>query len=227
MAFPAVAATNTSFNGALTSHTLALPTGIASGDLLIAFFSAADAGSAITWPSGWTQLYSVLQSVNDVVRMSAAYRVAAGTEGASITVTTALAERSAHNSYRITGQQGTPVAATAAGDDTAAANPPNLAPSWGAADTLWLAAYGCSEPANPTAPPTNYTDNININTGGTTGSHGNTASARRQLNAASEDPGAFTHATGGGIDWVAATIAVQPVAETHVFPTRTNTLLRM
>src|SRR5687767_5901305 len=88
MAFPSIAATNTT-NGTVASATpvINLPTGIVSGNLLLAFIRVVnDAGGSITWPAGWNELFeTVADASND--RMSLAWRLADGTEGSTVTVT--------------------------------------------------------------------------------------------------------------------------------------------
>lgn len=101
MASPAVQTTATSQHDGsnTTSHVVSLPSGIVSGNLLVVNFCN-DGNAAVTFPAGWTKFLDIAQS-NDV-RLSSAYRQADGTEGSTITVTTASNERSGHTAYRIT-----------------------------------------------------------------------------------------------------------------------------
>lgn len=206
-AFPIVAATNTSVRETTgTSHTVNLPAGITSGDLLIVFFGAGN-GVTVTWPGGWTEFTS--GTVAGSVQQNAAYRRADGTEGASITVTTSAARRSVHASYRITGHHATsnPEGASATGT-SANPDPPNLAPSWGTAeDVLWIVSETHSTSDAITAYPTNYGNTLEI---ATSVSALRLGSARRELNASSENPGTYTIANSR--DWVAGTAAVRPAA---------------
>lgn len=204
MAFPVVAATNTStVDTVTTSHTVALPAGIASGDLLIVLFATENL--TLTWPSGWTSFLDV----NNGGKLAAAYRVANGSEGASISVTTNFGWKSAHTSYRISGYQGVPEATTATGSSSSP-NPPSLTPAWGQAETLWLVACAGQALSAPTVEsyPTNYTNGIN-SVGGGSDADFSLGSARRSLDAAAEDPVAFT--LSGSVQWVAATIGIRPV----------------
>jgi hypothetical protein len=184
-----------------TSHTVYLPSNISSGNLLLVFFSIyVSSVPTITFPGGWTQLYNTTYST--YVRSGAWYRVADGTEGATITVTTSTNASSAHTSYLLTQYSGTPEGAAATGS-SAAPDPPNLTPSWGAKDTLWFAVCGTGAfGGSVTSYPTNYADGkLYLYTSG-----GN-ATAIRQLNAASENPGAFTLSSSAF--WVAGTVAIQ------------------
>lgn len=214
MAFPSVAAapTATPFASAVTSMPVSMPSSIASGDLLLAFVEVRNAG---TWtkPSLWNDIPTLSQNGGGSVgKLNGFYKIAAGTESGTTPIWTASAGTTGEwQVYRITGWQGTTSseAATTSGD-ASAANSPNLAPSWGAEDTLWLsiAGHAAISAAAFTAGPSNYSGFQN-NGASTGGSAVSIASAYRQLNASSEDPGAFT-AGGSNRFWAAATVAVRP-----------------
>jgi hypothetical protein len=157
--------------------------------------------------------------------MSIAYRNADGLEGATVDVTTDNNRKSSHTSYRITGHDsGTaPEISTGATGASANPDPDSLTPTGGAKDYLWLAIYGADDEQTTSAYPTNYTDGISENS--SSGSFGSTVgSARRQLNAVSENPGTFTMSVSN--QWAAATIAVHPTAVTRIprHPAAYNTL---
>lgn len=200
MTFPVVAGTNTSTQTSATSHTVNLPASIAAGDLLIVLFGWPATADDVSTPSGWTQFMNVLNNT----RLYGFYRVADGGEGSTLTVTSSSSAASRHNSYRITGYQGTLEVATATGSSTTP-NPPNLAPSWGAEDTLWIAAAHNSNTTADIAAPTNYGNLLEAFL-----SPFEMNSARRELNASSEDPGTFANASNA--QWQAATIAIRPAA---------------
>lgn len=204
MAFPVVAniaASERTTNG--TAHTVSLPINIASGDLLIVAFSV-DQIPTVTWPTGWTELFA--QSNSNQVRFEVRYRVADGTEGASISLTTSTSEKSSHQSWRITGYQGAPEAGTVVTGVDNAPDPPSLSPSWGVADTLWIALEGNDGSILATGFPSTYPDNQRTDESGANGT--GIASATRNFNAASDDPGTFT--LEASEQWVANTIAVRP-----------------
>jgi len=201
--FPTVAATNTSNATEVTSHAISLPADILSGHLLIVLLGLAD-NRTTTWPGGWTEMWSV--SSAGAVVFEGYYRIADGTEGATITVTTNFGTTSGHNSYRITGYADTPEDGTPATGSGTTPDPPSLTPSWGAEDTLWLACM-MHDVADITGFPTNYTDGIESSAGS---SSAITGSARRELNATSENPGTFTVSL--SFDWIANTIAIRPAA---------------
>jgi len=208
--FPQVAAVNGGNNNSnATSHTVNLPSGIASGDLLLVFF-ASDGSPTITFPNegtDWIQLFETARGT--AVKFSACYRIANGTEGNTITVTTSASERTAHTSYRITGYSGIPVCGTSATGNNTTPNPPSLSPSWGAKDTLWFTCCGYDQGQGTVSTyPTNYTNGRNDRSNNTQGC--GVGSAHRELNAASEDPEMFTISLSE--QWVAQTVAVQPTA---------------
>lgn len=202
MAFPHVAAVNGGNNESetATEHTVNLPSGIVSGNLLLVFFTGYACGT-ITFPSGWTQLFSGAETY---MKLEGWYRIADGTEGSTITVTTLKAWTN-NTSYRITAYSGTPEAGTASTGIDANPNPPNLAPSWGAFNTLWFAAIGTTAHASCSAYPTNYTDG-RFDAYDIGGSGVGLGSARRELNAISDDPGTFT--VNAISRWVANTVVV-------------------
>ncbi len=207
--FPSVAATNGGNSGAnTTSHTINLPTGINSGDLLIVIVSI-DVVPTVTWPSGWTSTVLFTTAMpNNFATFTAAYRIADGTEGSTITITTSSSEGSAHTSWRITGYQGTPEFCGPTTANTSSPNPCALTPSWGADDVLWLAVCGYNGNHSITAYPANYSNTINNRWANSNGT--GVGSGERLLNAASEDPGAFTLSASN--DTAASTIAIRGAA---------------
>jgi len=213
MSFPTVAATNTSIvGGGSTSHSVSLPSSISSGDLLIVgFVDSIGTSCTTTFPTGWTAVGSKVDNGgNTGVRLG--YRVADGTEGASITVVTSAATKSAHCSYRITGfDSGTaPEQGSGTTGSDATAELASYSPSWGSADTLWLEFGGDGDVGGPfTAGSTNYTDLLAINTTGTqSASNCCIGSARRNNTTATESPDAMTITA--SFAWVSVLAAVRP-----------------
>jgi len=176
---------------------ISLPASIAAGDLLIVeiFLN----GSIATSP-GFTQLLA----------SNIYWREADGTEGATVTFT-GDNSHSSHNSYRITGWDdgGAPEGATDTGDT----NAPSLTPSWGSKDTLWLAfvAIAANTACDFTAAPTDFTDLIKSAEAEEGGIRIRSASARRELTAASLDAGAFT-TSGTIVAAVGTIVAIEPGA---------------
>jgi hypothetical protein len=155
---PAVQGTNTSGESTdTTTHTVSLPTGVSGGDLLIVFF-ACDANETVTWPTadGWS---SIFHQTNNVT-LDIGYKIADGTEGSTITVSTGSIEQSAHISYRITGYDSdrAPEVSTGATGNSTAPNPDSLTPTGGAKDYLWIAVEGNDNESAATGYPGSYTN---------------------------------------------------------------------
>lgn len=216
MAFPVDAGRQPSSVGAVnTSHTVTLTGSIAAGNLLIIGFSYAITANTVTWPGGWTAIPSGAneQTSGSSEGLASAYRWADGTEGASISVGTSVGTRSASICWRITGAMNpatqAPEALTAIGVN-GQADPPSLTPTGGAKDYLWLAIGANSSLTELTTAPTNYSNfdhaQALAGTGAATSAIGG---ATRQLNAASENPGAFAGAEATS-EWVGLTIAIHP-----------------
>lgn len=204
--------TSTTFATSVTSMPVTMPASIASGDLLTAFVEVRNAGTYSTVPTGWTSFLSQAGG-GATGKLDGFYKIAAGTEsGTTPTWIASTGTTATWQVVRTTNWHGTtpPEATTASGDATAA-NPPSLTPSWGALNTLWLAVAGHAaiSAAAFTAAPANY--NNFLNTGASTGGSAvSLATSYRDLNATSEDPGAFT-AGGSNRFWAAATVAIRPI----------------
>lgn len=206
-AYPIVESTDTSIVPTQeTSHTVDLPSGIESGDLLLMLFGA-QAEVVITWPGGWTELDQ--HQNGDVTEGAggAAYRVATGSEGSTATVTTNAITDSAHHTFRITDYTGVPEISTVAYGTSSSPNPSSLTPSWGTSLTLWFTFFGGdhASPASVSSYPSSYGDGqATLSRDG----YAWIASARRELASSSENPGSFTlSAVADG--WHVWTISVQ------------------
>lgn len=206
MAFPQTAAPTESTIENVTNHPVLMPPVVNAGDLLLVFFGSQN--RAVTPPAGWT----LISTGNNNYELNVFRKVAAGTEaGTSPVFTTDSGANSSHQVYRVTSWHGTtpPEGGTSATSSSTTPNPPSLTPSWGAEDTLWIAAFNGGFNGSPSVStyPTNYTNGVDTVSGG-----GFQVSllgtARRELNAASDDPGTFT--ISGAAEWVAQTVAVCP-----------------
>jgi hypothetical protein len=170
-------------------------------------------------PAGWDAVLATTAGSGDDVAFAVYERIIDGTEGfdgTGDTITFNLTGTG--NSQHITSQAWllsdhdaaeSSEVAVAVGADTAP-DSPNLIPSLGARDYLWITIYNKDRGDNSTsAYPTNYTGTGSQSS--STGSTNSTANlmgwGRRELNAASENPGAFT-IPGLAEEWIAATIAV-------------------
>lgn len=206
--YPVVEATATSAQTtSSTTHTVTLPSGITSGDLLVIFIRAGGNSVTINTPTGWT----LLTSRSSSGRTSIFYRVADGTEGATRTITTSSSRFSAHNSYRISGvNTSAPISGGFTGSTSI--NPPNSAPGWGELRILWLAMANTRRTDNTLTQPSAYSSPIeatSIGSSSTSTNHIRLRTARRNLEASSEDPATFT-STGTLSAQHAATVAINP-----------------
>ena len=205
-AFPTVATTNggnNAVNG--LNHTVNLPAGVVAGDLLLVFFGT-DGTPAIAFPGGWTNLFQKDTFGAPDARGGAWYKVASASEDDPFTVTTDAAEMTAYTIYRITGYSEVPENGVATNGNSANPDPPNLVPSWGARNTLWFAMELNDDNVTVNAYPANYGNGLNNVAANAEGVA--IGSARRELNAVSDDPGVFT--LSAGQQWMSNTIAICP-----------------
>ena len=188
-----------------SEHVYTLPGGISSGDLLLVVTTTRNT-RAFTYPDGWTQLFQTAYGSN--MRMGAAYRVADGTEGSTITVTTndGYSAYHAYVVYRITDYTGIPEVSEMETFNNSSPDPPSLAPSWGTANTLWLALAGADYGTTVSSYPTDYTDGDYWR--GNSTSCATIMEAYREYSASSEDPDNFY--IGISTSWCAIVIAIQP-----------------
>ena len=219
---------------ATTTHTFpnlsSLPN--TSGALLLALIGTYGGGSSnaefSSWGGGFTEFVDQATNNADIQSIGAAYKLnATGSESGTFTVTSVASSRSAMFLMEIPLAHTTepPVATARATGTTTAADPASLDPAnWAAEDTLWIAFAANGEISltgsftGITAAPTNYTnyDDTGIIGGDVIGAI-ECAVGFRQLNAASEDVGAFTLDTGAaGSSTI--TIAVRPAPAAAVVP---------
>ncbi len=211
MAFPQVATSNSGDTASLnqTTHTLNMPASISSGDLIVMMF-AVDGDITTSWPAGWVTLVDDSNAGGTQTTLAVRYRIADGTEGATIDVDSSASEQSAHVSYRINAWHGTtPPEVDIAGANTANPDPPSVTASWGSDDNLWIAGTGYNDGRTVvTAYPTDYVSNqLNpaVGAGGT-----GVGVATDEVATNTEDPATFT--IDNGEVQTAFTIVVRPAA---------------
>lgn len=215
MTQPTVRSSDTSVEtGNTTTHSVLLPPTVASGDLLLAFFSC-DGAPTVTWDNSTAGTWTVQvdtagpSSANKLVIYA---KVADGTEdGLTLSVSTgASSEQSVHRTLAIQDWEGTlsgglnvPTAAT--GTSTTP-DPPAATDSWGTVDRKTIAVMGNDFSRTVSAYPSGYTLNqFNDTSGGGAGC--GLGSAGRNGNEGSQNPGTFT--IDSSDQWVAATISIQ------------------
>ncbi len=212
---PIVEATaETAVSTAGTSHAVTLPAGLAAGDLILLVADIGSTAATLNALAGWTELLDE----NLANGLKVLYKVAAGGDS-NPTFTSSAATRSAWVAYRISGAidpatQAPEIGTTASGSSVNP-NPPAVTPTGGAKDYLWIAFFGrggeeADDDTWTTAAPASF-GTLLQKACGTAGVNlgGMVASAHANINAASQDPGTFTCATGA---WRAQTIAVHPAA---------------
>lgn len=214
MAYPTVRArTETALTTAGTTITINFGTNNA-GDLCIAFIAINDSGTfAITTAEGFTNLTNTTGAFHII------YKILAGTESTSTTITVSAATKAAVIAYTI--NAGTflttqaPEFAQAVTGTSTAPDSGSLSPTGGAKDYFWISAFRQNgEQADDdtwvTGTPTNFS-NLRQKTSGTVGNANlncSIASAEYASYASSMDPAAFTVAQ--SLAWKAYTIAVHP-----------------
>lgn len=182
-----------------TSHGVVVPSGTQVGDVLV-WWVVADGNVTISSGGSATEICTGISVSN--VRGSAFYRVATGVD--SFSFTTSATSRLQISCFRFAGA-GTPEGTAATGDSTNA-DPPNHTSSGGSVKGIWLALAGWDASAEVviSAAPANYGNWLTMGPAGVTGVFQSVS--MRELEAASENPGAYTS---GPEQWVAATVLVR------------------
>ncbi len=194
-----------------TSHSVTLPSSIASGNLLL-LICGINGTPTVTDPAGWTVTLSAANG--DTWRIYS--KIATGSEGSTVSVSLSSAQRMGCANYQISGNRnGTSSSeievSSTVDANTATPDPPSLSPSWGSAENLWFAISFTSD-TNSTlsSNPTNYSlgQISGFNGTGSGGAGTGAAVAVRLLTATSEDPGVFTFSNAKARS--AYTLAVRP-----------------
>lgn len=221
MAFPAVeSSVSSGITSAASSTAVSYPATISASSLLVCVFAPDQTAGPGSFPGDWTK-FADAGGADTGQTLSIWWKTAAGTEDGSTFTVTHNSTKTAAIVYSITGAADpstrAPEASTAATDSTAtsaAPDPASLTPTGGTKDYLWLAAAVIEgEQTNPPTYPTNYGSNQLTRTTGVAGGPGGNlllSCATRNLNASSEDPGAYTFSGAG--KWSAFTAAIHPAA---------------
>jgi len=218
VAFPQVSDADTqngTVTSASTSWSLTYPTNLANGDLILLFFALNDVQTP-SLPAGWVVDYGT----NSPVLQGIGKKKSDGSETGTFTLSITGAVTGAWRVFRITGWEGTlgtaggnfsssgaVPEATGSGTSTTP-DPPSLNPNnWGTENTLWFAVAGADASPSFSGFPASYTNTSSDVPGGSAPSMG---IARRELTAASENPGTFTVSTSSA--WICLTAAVRPAS---------------
>lgn len=227
--YPQVISSNggTSLND--NSNTLvSLPSGIALNDMIILFMEwkiVAFSGAISVGGNGtWTSLIDNF----DQFRIKAFWHLGIAGEGKVWINTTAGNVKKVWQVFRIGGPYNSsmPPAVNSLFGAGLNPDPPSLTPSWGSNTTLWF-AFACTSSRDsgtgldvvqtiPTVPVNYLTIRGTDGSGGSGDPKMNTA--KRNLTAASENPGGFTLGT-SDLQWFAATVAIRPAIPAPPGPT--------
>lgn len=195
-----VSSNSSSVTTAGTSHAVSLPASIVAGNLLFVCHASRDNVSH-TWPAGWTELDDFINA--GLQGSTIGWRVADGTEGATMTITSSGSTQSSRAiSVQVSGSSGAPNVSTVTNSTVA-----NASPDTGSVTRkggLFLTMFSMRETVDVTTitAPTNYTTVAALQgaTGGVV-----IALAQRSATATPEDPGAWT--TNAGNPWLGWTAA--------------------
>jgi hypothetical protein len=206
-----------------TSHTVALPSDVASGDLLLIVFNYRNytvPGVTLTTPSGWVLVDSSVTDNENSVSLYVFARIASGSEGSTVSVTSSANARSAHCSICIAGHDAA-VSPSVSGILVSKAlndefpyglpNPPSLTASWGSDKNLWVAVCGISLGGRTyTAAPGDYAKTEFATNTSSLASRCSTAVAHRYLLSDSDDPSTFN--LGAEDYWKTMSLVIKPEA---------------
>lgn len=183
------------------SHTVLMPSGIITGDLLLLVISS-DANPTVntTTDSSWTSLHQLTHATT--VTQAVFYKFSNGTEISATVGTTSTARMTSYTVLAIR-EAGTPVSSTANASSTNA-NPPSL-DTGTSQKYLWIApaSWDLSAGFNVTSMPSGF--NSFVQTAGRSLSSVTTAVSWYYYEGSSLDPGTYTSFNE---QWVASTIAI-------------------
>lgn len=185
--------------------TVPLPSSIVSGELLLCSISFENA-TTFDFPAGWTEILDQ-GTFGPNHQWGVAYRIADGTEGATIEVDLNANGSWYSNVLRIInhGGAGAPPEVSFATGNSSTPDAPNHTPTGGSQKILWIANMVSdpslvSHPSGYTVDQSSYAHGWGMNV------------VHKQLEAASENPPAWALSTTRA--WGAATISVRPGATT-------------
>ena len=213
----AVATTSTEPGTSLaTNNAIAAPTGVVTGNLLLAFCSHDNSATAITASTGWTSINQTVITSN-VHRMAVFGRVADGGANDALSLSGTTSQDYCAAILRVVNHAvGSATVATdvkVAGTFSAssgAINPPNLAAG---STTTWLwIASGCIDATATGDTLTTQPSGYSVAVAGFKSASSTTSSAMaiavKGANASSDDPGTFTNTSR---PWIGITLAVPPL----------------
>lgn len=221
MAFPQVHTTTFVEKTAdTTSHDVDL-TGILSSDRAVLFAVVDNDGTPVIisgLPAGWAKIANIENLASGGLTLEVWEKTDASGSEPSFTYTTSTSQKSMNRVYLVSDSHSTQAMEASAHSQAANTAPDSisLTPSWATDDTLWITLFGVGTlRGKATSYPTSYSNNqhtFDSVTGDNT--RVNYGVATRELNAASEDPGAFVKNSTDS--WRAFTLAIRPKVGTTV-----------
>jgi hypothetical protein len=194
-----------------TPHLIDTAAAPAAGELLVMVTAVDGNATAITWPTGFTQLQKVASTTDFVFGI--AWKQATGAESNSFSWSTGVAEKAATVMLRFSGahaSQAPEIGTSAAGTSTAP-NPPSENASWGSAENMWIACAGGGGVGPFTAAPTGWGTLYQTATSGAAVATNTCVGVAVLANTtATLDPPAFTKT--GTLAWLAQTVVIRPSA---------------
>ncbi len=198
VSFPVVESTNNySRNTSSATNVVTLPSGIASGDLVILQVSGGSTAATtnpIQLPAGWTTLYTNIKGGMTNPRWTHVMYIVATGAMSNVTVTYDAASTCTSCSYRISGFTETP---TGTGNQidtsTTAPNPGShtVPVGWGSnPHVLWITFINTG--VTTVTAPSGYGNKISPGSSSYNSAH----SARKELQATSDDPGTWSLTSG-------------------------------
>jgi hypothetical protein len=203
------------YHGSSTApHSVTMPASIQAGELLLGWFCWGFAEGAFGYmdveAAGWTS-FGHVNSANNVGGCWA-YKVATGSEGASVSFGNDTGGDSADDTLtcvmmRLSGYDTgeVPEAAATALTTSTAPDSPNITPAAGSGDYAIFSSYAIKGNVAVTVAPSGYTE-IGQIAETTTGAHNNYV-AHKNISGTAENPGAGTIAS--SVAWFASTCAVK------------------
>lgn len=193
MSFPILSSYATTIRPDPGTTTIAvnMPATVNADDRLVCFASTykANGSNQPTAPGGWTTLAAATTApANGAIF----HKVATGSEGGTTeNFTLEISQTCVFLVIAVDNQNGIESTAGSTGLN-ANSNSASLSPSWGAEDTMWI-TVSCyaDDDGTVTSYPSGYTGGLNIVGGGGTNNSCCIGFCYRNLNAASEDPGAI------------------------------------
>lgn len=196
MAFPTASYTDSDTTGAGQVPSLG---SFVAGNLVIVFHYR-NSATAVTASTGWTTLLATSGATTGGGIWA---RMMDGSANDTLTLTGGNAD-GCNIAAVVPGARGIPSIASTAITTSSNSNPPNLAPGLGSLDFLWIVVRFSAGSIQATAAPANFG---NFRTQQPASGAARLATADRQFNASSLDPGTFTSASTA---WLCSTLAVAP-----------------